>query len=301
MFNKLVFWLALGFLIYVLATSRFGGEDTVNPLSGTSSDETQVSQAEPSPSKKTSLLENVIKPVMEGKLPPELSQNLKDFILTEPKNVKDVEPGQGSTAICGSKVVVHYSLDGVSAKQDTRFEVGKHSVFPGLEWVVMGMKEKGVRKADLPIALAYNNMALAKDVKTVSQTLPIRVELLSSTPEVSFEPHMIQTFDKQFGTEDSARCLDTISIYYTVRTLEGEILADSKAANAKPLEVSIGQGRVPLGIEQALIGMQKGGERTAILFPEVMNRTSSANHIALLNEASYPKAPLIFEFKRLPN
>lgn len=295
MLNRLVFWIAIGFLIYVMATGRFSHDKVQLPAN------TQTATPEQTPAKPsliTNAIDNIIRPASEGKFP--LSINAAPVSPTEPQHVTDTTAGTGNVALCGSRVSVHYALSGEpKSTTPTEFTVGERSVFPGLEAVVIGMREKGVRKAELPPALAYNNMELAKEASTSSHLVPLEVVLDSSSPAISYEPHAVQLFDKIPGTGKAAQCFDTVRAHYTVRTFEGKLLVDTETQKLPPLVLSIGSGRIPLGVEQALLGLKEGGIRTAILFPEAMQRLKSEDKMMLENEDNYPNTGLIFEFKRL--
>lgn len=301
MFNRLVFWIAIGFLIYVMASQQFAANRApqTTPPANTPASTTPAQTPPAKTSILTNALDNIIRPATEGKLP--LTVDAGGRIPTELQNINDTTPGTGHVAVCGSHVHVNYALHGEPlSATDADFVVGERSVFPGLEAAVLGMREKGIRRADLPPALAYNNMALANNPYS-TQLIPLEVGLLSASPDVSYPSHAVQVFDKKPGTGNAAKCFDTVYIHYTVRTLEGKLLADTEAKKLSPLSLVIGKGFAPLGVEQALVGMKEDSTRTALIFPEAMIRLQKEGQVMLEGEADYPKAGLIFEFKRLPN
>jgi FKBP-type peptidyl-prolyl cis-trans isomerase len=161
------------------------------------------------------------------------------------------------------------------------------------------MKEQGERTAELPPALAYNNPGLAKNPYASTKPIHLKLKLEKSSPQITYEPHSIQVFDKEQGKGDPAVCMDTIRVQYVVRTLDGKQIIDTEADKQLPLTLTLGKGRAPFGIEEALVGIREGGVRTAILFPEVMKRQANENQIPLAKESEYPQAGLIFEFKRI--
>lgn len=300
MFNKLVFWLALGFLIYILASTKFDLDkarqpDPQAPVATTPEPATQQ------PADKKSMVDDAINNLLEGKLPVGIKQNLEPITPTGPQNVKDTKAGDGNIAVCGSQVEVLYSM-GSSKDTPEKFTIGERKAPPGVEQVVRGMKEHGERTADLPPALAANNMALAKNPYASTKPVPLTLELLKASPQLSYEPHSIQLFDKELGNGDPALCYDTVRVHYIVRTLDGKQVVDTEMQKLLPLTVTLGQGKAPVGIEEALVGLREGGVRTAILFPEVMKRLSAENQAPLANEQEYPSTGgLIFEFKRIAN
>jgi peptidylprolyl isomerase len=54
---------------------------------------------------------------------------------------------------------------------------------------------------------------------------------------------------------------DTVRVHYT-GTLDGNMKFDSSYDHQEPLEFTIGQGRLPLGFEKALLGMEPGESKT---------------------------------------
>lgn len=287
MFNRLVFWIAMGVLIYVIATARVDLSKTTQP---TPDNKTTTSTT---PSVVDEAVNKLIRPALQGKLPDSVSQSLQATLPKGAQDITDVTPGEGNRAVCGSKVTVRYSLQGQTPpQQTTQFVVGERKVFAGLEQLVRGMKEKGVRTANLPPSLAYN--LVTKESRPTVLT-PLQIELLQSAPEVTFPSHALQVFEKDAGTGDAAQCFDSITFRYTVRTLEGKELAE----DAQPLAVFLGKGALPLGVEEALVGMREGGKRTAIVLPEALKRMGNGNKINLANEENYPKTGLIFELERV--
>ena len=54
---------------------------------------------------------------------------------------------------------------------------------------------------------------------------------------------------------------DTVRVHYT-GTLDDDLKFDSSYDHQEPLEFTIGQGRLPLGFEKAVIGMEPGESKT---------------------------------------
>ena len=57
----------------------------------------------------------------------------------------------------------------------------------------------------------------------------------------------------------------TVSIYFTLKTLDGRLLDSSEN---RPFEFIYGRGMVVPGLEKALLGMKAGDEKTIVVSPD---------------------------------
>ena len=101
--------------------------------------------------------------------------------------IEDLTVGEGSEAVSGKEVTVHYTgwlTDGEKfdsskdRKQPFTFPLGAGHVIKGWDQGVVGMKVGGVRKLTIPAALAYGARG-AGGVIPPNATLVFEVELLS--------------------------------------------------------------------------------------------------------------------------
>ncbi len=101
--------------------------------------------------------------------------------------IEDLTVGEGSEAVSGKEVTVHYTgwlTDGEKfdsskdRKQPFTFPLGAGHVIKGWDQGVVGMKAGGVRKLTIPAALGYGARG-AGGVIPPNATLVFEVELLS--------------------------------------------------------------------------------------------------------------------------
>ncbi len=100
--------------------------------------------------------------------------------------IEDLTVGEGSEAVSGKEVTVHYTgwlTDGEKfdsskdRKQPFTFPLGAGHVIKGWDQGVVGMKVGGVRKLTIPAALGYGARG-AGGVIPPNATLVFEVELL---------------------------------------------------------------------------------------------------------------------------
>lgn len=61
----------------------------------------------------------------------------------------------------------------------------------------------------------------------------------------------------------SAKPGDTVAVHYTGRLDDGSVFASTR--NRRPLELTLGTGRVIAGVEEALVGMQPGQQQDVVV------------------------------------
>ncbi len=101
--------------------------------------------------------------------------------------IEDLTVGEGSEAVSGKEVTVHYTGwltagakfdSSKDRKQPFTFPLGAGHVIKGWDQGVVGMKVGGVRKLTIPAALGYGARG-AGGVIPPNATLVFEVELLS--------------------------------------------------------------------------------------------------------------------------
>jgi len=125
----------------------------------------------------------------------------KTYAMETPENliIKDIEEGNGRTAVKGKEVAVHYTGWLFDPKVETQdlceakgrqfdssiergmpFELalGQGMVIPGWEEGLIGMKEDGKRCLVIPSSLAYGNRAVGNGVIPANSTLIFEILLL---------------------------------------------------------------------------------------------------------------------------
>ena len=125
----------------------------------------------------------------------------KSYAMETPENliIKDIEEGNGRTAVKGKEVAVHYTGWLFDPKVETQqlceakgrqfdsslergmpFELalGQGMVIPGWEEGLIGMKEDGKRCLVIPSSMAYGNRAVGNGVIPANSTLIFEILLL---------------------------------------------------------------------------------------------------------------------------
>lgn len=295
MLNKWIKWIALGFLVYVVAVGDFNlshfRQATKTPHKSTAPTET-TPVLQSFPEKEQGTLERTISKYID----PELQEKLKNSktrkgavetlghqllgnqLLQTSKPYSDLTQGTGKAVYCGQEVTVHYLtklLDGTIIENTRQtgkpvtFRTGEGKVLPGIDSFVVGMRQGGVRKLFLPSKMAYDAEGFAHKEVPPGIITQGEVELLGME-DSPFDSGAIQVFKKKEGVgETSVACRDVAKVNLVVKSVDGQILLDTKRSQ-NPLSFQIGQGDVPFGLEQAVLDMKQGEEKTLILAPALL-------------------------------
>jgi len=97
----------------------------------------------------------------------------------------------------------------------------------------------------------------------------------------------LKYYDFKIGTGDVAQNGNFVSVHYT-GWLTDNTLFDSSYPRSQPIEFELGSGRVIMGWEIGLVGMQAGGERQLVIPAALAYGSSGQGPIP-------PNATLIFE------
>lgn len=219
--------------------------------------------------------------------------------LKEGLQSKDQVIGSGRAVACGDRVRVRLmakTVQGVpidsqlyesksDADSSLGFTLGMQSVFPALEQSVIGMKAGGRRVVDAPPALVFDDANIAQGLANIVLTiellevLPAREENtapLLSSPEIALD-------------DEAMVCGKDMTIEAIIWDAKGK-----QMASIKKRELTLGNSHTPLGLSQALIGIEKNATRTITLPPHLQVHTGSG--FALLDG----KELRIVAVKRLP-
>lgn len=79
---------------------------------------------------------------------------------------------------------------------------------------------------------------------------------------------------------------DTVKVHYTGRIADGRVFDSSK--DREPLEVTVGEGRVIPGFEQALTEMEPGDEKTVTIPAEQAYGPRRQDLIVSVNRSDFP-------------
>lgn len=173
--------------------------------------------------------------------------------------------GQGDSAFCGSAVTVKYkSFSDSNIKIDETsepltFKIGGGQVIRGLESGVLGMQKGGKRKVAVPSSLAYGDPNFANDVLKDSPIL-FEVEMLEVKDGVALNG-TVELQNMENGTGDKeVFCGNNVSVEYKILDNDAEV-------GSGKLDFKVGDGSVPTGMENGVLGM-KLGEKRKILISE---------------------------------
>jgi FKBP-type peptidyl-prolyl cis-trans isomerase len=180
---------------------------------------------------------------------------------------EDVAAGNGRPLLCGQEISVNYEAflgdekKPIDANKSYSFRLGEGTAMQALEQGVAGMNVGGKRSILARNSLAYGDTRkdIAKDA-----TLRFNVEVLSAEPDITkFESTPFRIAEVNFGGGSAVACGQLVKIMATVWSLEGKKLFETK----EPVIITPGKSEVALGIEQGIIGMNRGGTRTLIVPP----------------------------------
>jgi peptidylprolyl isomerase len=160
------------------------------------------------------------------------------------------------------------------------FTIGMGQVIVGWEKGLMGMKVGEVRRLSVPSEMAYGENSL--DGIPPNSDLLFEVELVHA--EKPMEPDVfpkdvnklkwkslskgLDVYDEKAGSGAPAMTAFVMKVHYTGWILSGRKFASSKELG-KPLEVTLGAGKMIKGWEKGLEGMRAGGVRWLRVAPSM--------------------------------
>lgn len=160
------------------------------------------------------------------------------------------------------------------------FTIGVGQVIVGWEKGLMGMKVGEVRRLSVPSVMAYGDNSL--DGIPPNSDLIFEVELVHA--EKPMEPDVfpknvdklnwksiskgLKVYDEKVGTGKPAAIGAVLKAHYTGWLVSGRKFASSKDLG-KPLEATLGAGKMIKGWEAGLEGMREGGVRWLHVAPSM--------------------------------
>jgi FKBP-type peptidyl-prolyl cis-trans isomerase len=185
--------------------------------------------------------------------------------------IEDLKVGKGPEAQKGDSLTVTYtgtlangtvfdSNDKPGANPFT-FELGFGSVIKGWDQGMLGMKVGGERKLSIPPALGYGSQGSGKIPG--NSDLYFDVKLTGLLKEA--DKDTVQIKDVKVGTGPGLKAGETAVVNYTCTLVDGSPV-ESFMDQKKPVTFKVGANQVLPALDQAIVGMKKGGER-AIQIP----------------------------------
>ena len=216
----------------------------------------------------------------------------------------DVKAGAGTAVKKGYLAFVHYTLrldDGkqIDSSRDPgrtpfSFLVGAGQVIAGWDEGLLEMKPGQRRKLRIPAELGYGEGGI-EGVIPGNATLWFDVEVLKTTHPSEFladekpvSERGIKYFDIFAGAGEPAKSGEKVRVMYSLYGADGRLIE----RGSRPLEWTIGDGKLIKGFDAAAIGMRKGTVRKAWIPSDLGYGEAGAGPIG-------PNQPLSFVLERV--
>lgn len=199
--------------------------------------------------------------------------------------VTDVKEGSGPAAKPGDLIIMEYTgklddgkvFDSNTAadKDPYSFVLGAGMVIKGWDEGVVGMKKGGIRKLDVPPAMAYGGQPMG-DIPPNS-TLHFEVKMLEHVPKG--EEMIFDKTDVKVGSGAVCKAAipaengkpavkgSMVTLHYVGTLANGKVFESTREAK-KPVTYELGTGAIP-GFDAAVEGMRVGGIRKMRIPPDI--------------------------------
>ncbi len=197
---------------------------------------------------------------------------------------EDRKTGTGETAICGQHARVQFGyatqkgvviLDHKESNGGVDIVIGGGTVLHGMELGLLGMKPGGERIMTFPDKLGFGarqdihalfgNTQFKPVPNLETENIVARVSLMSLTPPTPVSTMPVRILSSQFGKGLPVQCGDTVRVKITLWKLDGTRLFSTEGS--APVIFTPGRSQVPYSIEQSILGMTPGSQRTLLLPP----------------------------------
>jgi len=308
---RIVRWAVLIFLAYALVSGGYLGQNH-----NKKADEEKAARiaAQPAPEKDCTKENNPLSSfsALAGVIMPSTVPTIL---------VEDLNPGKGDRAMCGQHVTLRYQYElengdilfsSIKGGEPEHAVIGDGSLLHGLELGLMGMKPGGERKISFPPEFGFGtvkDMHALKDSdrftlpgqKDISRSVIVATaQLIDASPAIADSTLPLRVITRRFSGGTTSQCGDNVTLELTIWKMDGTKLF-STTDQGHPLSFRIGTSPLPYGIEQAVIGMAQGGQRTVIIppaFSASLNPASPDSADASF-PASLPQEALLAEVQML--
>ncbi len=192
--------------------------------------------------------------------------------------IKDTKLGSGLPVVCGQEATITYDTflpnnkpfdDSATAEKPLSFVIGEHKVMPIFEQGVIGMQPDGMRSLLAPPNLAYGREGFVREDTPKNELMRFEVTLLGAKPALPDpDKSLYRIAQVRQGVGTVILCGERIKLHVTVWGVDGKKLFSTQDNNAEPLQFTLGASEVIVGLEQGVIGMTMGEQRTLIIPPE---------------------------------
>jgi FKBP-type peptidyl-prolyl cis-trans isomerase len=193
--------------------------------------------------------------------------------------MKDTKLGKGQGVLCGQTATIAYRASvyegralshNATASAPLVFTLGNGDAIPALEQGVTGMRVGGKRTILALPSMSYGIKKFSDGTEklTSPELVQLDVELLAVTPEapnLSALPFRIFHRGEGKFVGGPSICGQTVKVHATIWDMAGNKLFSTP--ENKPLSITLGKGEVFLGLEQGIIGLPSGAQRTLIVPP----------------------------------
>lgn len=194
------------------------------------------------------------------------------FILSARKTGRiiysDLVKGAGDNVLhCGSTAKIHYSAfltSGIKiestydAKKPVSVDIGDGAVMQALESALVGMRLGSSRRVIIPKPHINGYSFLDGLDLPVKDVLYFDVNLLDIHNGLAVSNFPLKIKNLNYGSDDIVLCGSQITIKYSLTDIKGNTLSGNTSLFAR---FSVGDGTMPLGLEQGIILMGVGGKR----------------------------------------
>lgn len=180
--------------------------------------------------------------------------------------MQTLRAGSGPRTFCGQQVT--YRLRDVANPEaemgePQQLRLGADPRQVGLALGMLGMRAGEIRAVNIP-ADPWMMITLGQQAPITRQVV---VELLSLEETAPSSPMALRRFLRQSGGGEYLRCGDMALLRLAIWDTNGTLLFSN--LEDKPLYFIAGEGRVPFGLEQAVLEMAAGSEYSFVIPPEM--------------------------------
>ncbi len=188
-----------------------------------------------------------------------------------------LQDGAGPAILCGQ--LAEYEII-ESGKQDDllnepqQMRIGSNLQQLPLGLGMIGMRVGEVRKITIPVNI-WNTPPIGQMPK-ISHN--VTVKLLKILDTIADSEMPLRRFIRRNGNGSTLRCGDIALLYIDIWDSNGKLLFTTK--HSAPIQFLLGGGNVPFGLEQAVIGISKGGKYSFVIPKEMLVTLNSENYLS---------------------
>jgi FKBP-type peptidyl-prolyl cis-trans isomerase len=270
-FGRVIRWIMLIIVLYILLHGSFNTQKLMAPIQsiGTPQSLAKKDCDSDNPFKNFSLFATPLLPSLVSEV-----------------HTENTAVGTGEPAVCGQNATLRYEyatenkkivFSNLKTGDASHIRIGGNELLHGVEIGVIGMKPGGERTMLIPASLAFEHVKEIHQLKNnaefkfqpSSESINAKASLLALSPTPPSSSLPLRIVNQAFHSGPPVNCGDTVTANIVLWKLDGTSLFST--ADSKPLTFTLGDSKVPFGIEQGIIGMAEGSERTLIIPPAYMH------------------------------